>query len=47
MTVSGGVTAGVGDEVVTRQNNRRLSTGKYWVRNGDQWRVTEPMPMAR
>ena len=40
VTVSGGATAGVGDQVVTRQNNRRLSTGKHWVRNGDQWRVT-------
>ena len=41
VTVSGGVTAGVGDQVVTRQNDRRLSTGKHWVRNGDQWRVIE------
>jgi conjugative relaxase-like TrwC/TraI family protein len=39
-TVSGGATAGIGDQVVTRQNNRRLGTGKHWVRNGDQWRVT-------
>jgi hypothetical protein len=39
--VSGGATAGVGDEVVTRQNNRRLSTGKHWIRNGDHWRVAE------
>ena len=41
VAVSGGATAGVGDEVVTRQNNRRLSTRKSWVRNGDQWRVTD------
>jgi conjugative relaxase-like TrwC/TraI family protein len=40
VTVCGGATAGIGDQVVTRQNNRRLSTGKQWVRNGDQWRVT-------
>ena len=40
VTVSGGATAGIGDQVVTRQNNRRLGTGKHWVRNGDQWRVT-------
>jgi hypothetical protein len=40
VTVSGGAMAGIGDQVVTRQNNRRLSTGKHWVRNGDQWRVT-------
>jgi hypothetical protein len=39
--VSGGARAGVGDQVVTRKNNRGLSTGKYWVRNGDQWRVAE------
>jgi hypothetical protein len=37
--VSGGATAVVGDQVVSRQNNRRLSTGKHWVRNGDQWGV--------
>ena len=35
-----GAKAGIGDQVVTRQSNRRLSTGKHWVRNGDQWRVT-------
>jgi len=40
VTVSEGATAGIGDQVVTRQNNRRLSTGKHWVRNGDQWRVS-------
>jgi conjugative relaxase-like TrwC/TraI family protein len=40
VTVSGGATAGIGDQVVTRQNNRRLGTGKHWVRNGDQWSVT-------
>jgi conjugative relaxase-like TrwC/TraI family protein len=32
--------AGVGDRVVTRENNRRLATGVLWVKNGDQWRVT-------
>jgi hypothetical protein len=40
VTVAGGAVAGVGDHVVTRQNDRRLSTGKRWVRNGDQWTVT-------
>jgi len=40
VTLSGGATAGIGDLVVTRQNNRRLSAGRRWVRNGDQWRVT-------
>jgi conjugative relaxase-like TrwC/TraI family protein len=40
LTVAGGGTAGVGDLVVSRQNNRRLSTGRRWVRNGDRWVVT-------
>jgi conjugative relaxase-like TrwC/TraI family protein len=40
LNVTGGATAGVGDQVVTRQNNRRLTTGRRWVRNGDQWTVT-------
>jgi hypothetical protein len=31
--------AGVGDEVVTRENNRLLSTGRRWVKNGDRWAV--------
>ncbi len=38
--VAGGATAGVGDRVVSRQNDRRLITGRSWVRNGDQWTVT-------
>ena len=36
-----GATIGVGDLVVTRQNNRLLSCGRGWVRNGDQWLVQE------
>ena len=39
LTVADEVTAGVGDQVVTRQNDRRLATGRRWVRNGDQWIV--------
>ena len=39
VTVADGAVAGVGDHVVTRQNDRHLSTGKRWVRNGDQWTV--------
>ncbi|WP_260406238.1 ATP-dependent RecD-like DNA helicase [Microbacterium sp. G2-8] len=35
-----GTIAGVGDLVVTRLNDRRLSTGKAWVKNGDRWQVT-------
>jgi hypothetical protein len=37
--VAGDGTAGVGDQVRTRQNNRRLSSGQSWVRNGDRWTV--------
>jgi conjugative relaxase-like TrwC/TraI family protein len=40
LTVAGGGTAGVGDLVVSRQNDRRLTTGRRWVRNGDRWVVT-------
>jgi hypothetical protein len=33
--------ASVGDEIVTRQNDRRLTTGSgAWVKNGDRWTVT-------
>jgi hypothetical protein len=39
VTVAGGGTAGVGDQVRTRQNNRRLTSGRTWVRNGDRWSV--------
>jgi conjugative relaxase-like TrwC/TraI family protein len=39
VAVFGWATAGVGDQVVTRQNNRRVTTGRRWVRNGDQWSV--------
>jgi len=39
-TLAGGQTAGVGDEVVTRQNDRLLATGRRWVKNGDRWTVT-------
>ncbi|MEL5990250.1 MobF family relaxase [Microbacterium phosphatis] len=35
-----GTTAGVGDLVVTRLNDRRLTTGRAWVKNGDRWQVT-------
>jgi conjugative relaxase-like TrwC/TraI family protein len=39
-TVSG-TAIGVGDLVVTRENNRLLSCGRGWVKNGDQWLVEE------
>ena len=38
--IAGGQVAGVGDEVVTRQNHRLLVAGGRWVKNGDRWRVT-------
>lgn len=34
-----GTTAGVGDLVVTRRNDRKLSLGRSWVKNGDRWAV--------
>lgn len=34
-----GTTAGVGDLVVTRRNDRQLSLGRSWVKNGDRWSV--------
>jgi hypothetical protein len=40
LEVAGGGVAGAGDLVVTRENNRRLTTGKRWVKNGDRWVVT-------
>jgi conjugative relaxase-like TrwC/TraI family protein len=40
VTVAADGTAGVGDRVVTRQNDRHLGSARQWVRNGDQWIVT-------
>ncbi len=40
LKLGSGNVAGVGDEVVTRQNNRLLSAGKNFVKNGDRWKVT-------
>ncbi len=40
---SGGV-AGIGDLVVTRRNDRRLTTGGGWVKNGDLWNVKHVAP---
>ena len=34
-----GTSAGTGDLVVTRRNERRLTTGHAWVKNGDRWQV--------
>ena len=41
VVLANGAVAGVGDLVVTRQNNRQLVTGRGWVKNGDEWVVTE------
>jgi conjugative relaxase-like TrwC/TraI family protein len=38
-TVAGNQQVGVGDEVITRHNDRRLAAGRRWVRNGDRWVV--------
>ncbi len=35
-----GQTVGVGDEIITRQNDRTIATGRGWVKNGDRWTVT-------
>jgi conjugative relaxase-like TrwC/TraI family protein len=36
--------AGRGDLVITRKNDRTLTTGKGWVRNGDRWVITATHP---
>ncbi|MCL2419607.1 MAG: relaxase domain-containing protein, partial [Conexibacteraceae bacterium] len=40
IALAGDQRAGVGDEIVTRQNDRRLNTERGWVKNGDRWIVT-------
>ena len=41
----GGQTIGVGDQIVTLRNERRLLTDRgRWVRNGDRWSVTNLHP---
>jgi hypothetical protein len=40
LVIADGQRAGVGDEVVTRQNNRLFTTAKSFVKNGDRWVVT-------
>jgi ATP-dependent exoDNAse (exonuclease V) alpha subunit len=36
--------ASAGDLIITRRNDRRLTSGKAWVRNGDRWTVTGLTP---
>jgi conjugative relaxase-like TrwC/TraI family protein len=40
VNIAGAMTAGANDHVVTRENNRRLSTDTGWVKNGDVWTVS-------
>jgi conjugative relaxase-like TrwC/TraI family protein len=35
-----GTIAGTGDLIITRKINRRLTTGRGWVKNNDRWSVT-------
>jgi conjugative relaxase-like TrwC/TraI family protein len=35
-----GTRAAAGDTVITRKNDRRLRSGRSWVRNGNRWTVT-------
>ena len=44
LAIADGQRAGIGDEIVTRQNNRMLTTGKSWVKNGDRFVVTAANP---
>src|SRR5690606_38524418 len=39
-----GLTAGVGDRILTRRNHRRLTTADGFVRNGALWDVTAVLP---
>lgn len=39
-----GLTAGVGDRIVTRRNHRRLTTADGFVRNGALWGVAAVLP---
>ncbi len=36
-----GTTAGVGDTIITRRNDRRLRSSRDWVRNGDTWTIRD------
>lgn len=39
VSLADGTTAGLGDWVVTRRNDRTLPTSRGWVKNGDRWTV--------
>jgi len=36
-----GTTAGIGDRVVTRRNDRTTTTEGGWIKNGDEWIVVD------
>jgi hypothetical protein len=38
--VADGNQASAGDLIITRRNDRHLTHGRDWVRNGDRWTVT-------
>jgi len=45
VSLADGNTAGVGDVIITRTNNRRLATtARDWVKNGDRWHITHVTP---
>ena len=44
LAIADGQRAGVGDEIVTRQNNRLLTTGRSWVKNGDRFVIAATNP---
>ena len=44
VTLADEATAGVGDRVVTRRNDRRAATPDGFVRNGDLWDVVQTVP---
>ncbi|WP_315097408.1 hypothetical protein [uncultured Cellulomonas sp.] len=44
VTLSDGLTGGIGDRIMTRRNNRRLRTSDGFVRNGDLWTITNVLP---
>jgi hypothetical protein len=44
VSLQDGNRAGRGDQIITRRNDRRLTTGRAWVKNGDRWQVLNARP---
>lgn len=40
VNLADGTTAGIGDRIVTRRNDRSTMTNGDWIKNGDEWLVT-------